>query len=118
MHCRWPAAVRQVYDHTSVPSSPRAMRWQPRAYCPRFHAAIAPLPHVAVGPRFHACEVAMSKTICDGARLKHGARRCCTATTAARSSASHFSSLQRSPTMMGVVLVTFEDACGANRSLE
>ena len=45
----------------------------------------------------------MSKTICDGGRLTHGATHRCTATTAVRSSVSHFASLQRSPTMIGVV---------------
>ncbi len=39
-------------DQTTLPSSPRVIRWRRRSHSPRFHACIIPLSQVAPGPLF------------------------------------------------------------------
>lgn len=49
---------------------------------------MAPLPHVALAPRFQAWLLAMSSTLGGGRRLKHGSSARCTLSMAAASSAT------------------------------
>nr|DAG46691.1 MAG TPA: hypothetical protein [Caudoviricetes sp.] len=79
-------------------------RRQPVSQSPRLNACMARLEQVLGCPKFQAWLLAASNTYWGGSRLKHWASAVCTRCRAAASSRAHFSALQRSPTMMGVVV--------------